>query len=85
MPPISTGKELKMTTSAIKDFTFHIISPILKGLKKDSNSHALKDFTRCVLSWTGIARDHKGGQVRSLIQDGDFLKTIMRKFTARVP
>ena len=47
---ISTGKELFVARGAIKDFVFNLIGPIVKGLNKDSNTHALKGFTRRVLS-----------------------------------
>ena len=41
---ISIGKELQLASGAIKNFTFHLISPILQSLKNDSNSHALKEL-----------------------------------------
>lgn len=47
---------------------FHLISPILKSLNKDSNTHVHKGFTRRVLPWTG---HHRGGQVRSFVQNED--------------
>ena len=68
---ISTGREIQDADGAIKDFVFHLVSPILKSLKKDSNSNTLKGFTHCVLPWTGLNSHHKGGQVITLIQDGD--------------
>ena len=46
---ISTGQELSMASGAVKDFIFHMISPILKSLKKDRNKHALQGFTHHVL------------------------------------
>ena len=68
---ITTGRELQDAGGAIKDFVFHLVSTILKSLKKDSNNHALKGFTHRVLPWTGLNSHHKGGQVRTLSQDGD--------------